>query len=189
MTLAVDVEPTSGTSRFRLMIRDGDQVIGEYERTGEKDIERKKAEIASAADYLLELPQARTVRSPMGRRSSHQGRQGRVRQQARRDLERALAQAALAERLVRCKRSVTTCVHGIEDIRRELGVSILGRLADSAHLTDSRKPRLPQHGMVIQTARQLLSVVEEDFFEEHSRAHLPSGWYPSLHGVVKEFQP
>ncbi|MFD2795671.1 hypothetical protein ACFS27_19075 [Promicromonospora vindobonensis] len=55
MILAVDVEPTSGTSRFRLMIRDGDQLIGEYERTGEKDIERKKAELAATADYLVEL--------------------------------------------------------------------------------------------------------------------------------------
>jgi hypothetical protein len=53
--LAVDVEPTSGTSRLRLMIRDGDQLIGEYERTGEKDIERKKAEIASAAADLVKL--------------------------------------------------------------------------------------------------------------------------------------
>lgn len=54
MTLTVNVEPTSGPSRFRLVIHNGDQIIGEYERTGEKDIERKKAEIASAADYLLE---------------------------------------------------------------------------------------------------------------------------------------
>ena len=30
-------------------------MIGEYERTEERDIERKKAEIASAADYLVEL--------------------------------------------------------------------------------------------------------------------------------------
>lgn len=55
MALTVNVEPTSGPSRFRLMIHDSDQIVGEYERTGEKDIERKKAEIASAADYLLEL--------------------------------------------------------------------------------------------------------------------------------------
>jgi hypothetical protein len=55
MALTVSVEPTSGASRFRLMIHDGDQIVGEYERTGEKDIERKKAEIASAAYYLLEL--------------------------------------------------------------------------------------------------------------------------------------
>lgn len=55
MTLAVDVEPTSGPKLFRLVIRDGDQVIGEYERSTVNQIERKKAEIASAADDLLDL--------------------------------------------------------------------------------------------------------------------------------------
>lgn len=56
MTLNVDViEPPSGATLFRLEIRHGDQVIGEYERSREQNVTRKKAEIASAENYLLEL--------------------------------------------------------------------------------------------------------------------------------------
>lgn len=55
MTLAVDVEPITDTLLFRLIIRDSDQVIGEYERARVSEIERKKEEIASAADDLVEF--------------------------------------------------------------------------------------------------------------------------------------
>jgi hypothetical protein len=55
VTLAVDVEPIPGTLLFHLTIRDGDQVIGEYERTRLNDIERKKAEVVSAADDLVKF--------------------------------------------------------------------------------------------------------------------------------------
>lgn len=53
MNLHVDVEPI-GSTLFKLVIRDGDQVIGEYERSQAQHIERKKSEIAAAAEYLLE---------------------------------------------------------------------------------------------------------------------------------------
>lgn len=54
MPLRVVIEP-AGTTLYRLYIWDGDQEIGEYERTRAADLERKKAEIASAAGYLLDL--------------------------------------------------------------------------------------------------------------------------------------
>lgn len=56
MALNVVAEPTSaGSSLYRLEMWDGDQLIGEYERSKEAHIARKQAEVASAADYLLDL--------------------------------------------------------------------------------------------------------------------------------------
>lgn len=95
MPLRVVIEP-AGTTLYRLYIWDGDQEIGEYERTRAADLERKKAEIASAAGYLLDLFAKR------GRfivRWDGVAREKVVRQPDRRHPQGALAEPVSAEPL------------------------------------------------------------------------------------------
>lgn len=55
MALVVNSERIDGTKLHRLKIYNNGVFIGEYERSQEADIERKKDEIASAATILIDI--------------------------------------------------------------------------------------------------------------------------------------
>ncbi len=54
MPIAVRTE-SIGTKLHRMLMYNGEEYVGEYERSQAADIERKKAEIAEATDVLLAL--------------------------------------------------------------------------------------------------------------------------------------
>lgn len=54
MPIVVHTEPI-GTMLHRMLMYNGEEYVGEYERSQNADIERKKAEISEATDVLLAL--------------------------------------------------------------------------------------------------------------------------------------
>lgn len=54
MPIVVHTEPI-GTNLHRMLMYNGEEYVGEYERSQEANIKRKKAEIAEATDVLLAL--------------------------------------------------------------------------------------------------------------------------------------